>query len=128
MATSRRKAIITCAVTGAIHTPSMTPHLPSTSRQIADEAVAAAQAGAAILHLHTASARCGACAARSRDPRPCRVGLEDSIYLGKGRLATSNAEQVAKIRHILQELSFEIATPAEARERLGLKGAAEVGF
>lgn len=57
-----------------------------------------------------------------------RVGLEDSIYLGKGRLATSNAEQVAKIRHILEELSFEIATPAEARERLGLKGAADVGF
>jgi len=57
-----------------------------------------------------------------------RVGLEDSIYLAKGRLATSNAEQVAKIRHILEELSFEIATPAEARERLALKGAADVGF
>ena len=57
-----------------------------------------------------------------------RVGLEDSIYLSKGRLATSNAEQVAKIRHILEELSFEIATPAEARERLALKGASEVGF
>ena len=57
-----------------------------------------------------------------------RVGLEDSIYLGKGRLATSNAEQVTKIRHILEELSFEIATPAEARERLALKGLGEVGF
>ena len=57
-----------------------------------------------------------------------RVGLEDSIYLGKGRLATSNAEQVTKIRHILEELSFEIATPAEARERLALKGLSEVGF
>src|SRR5918999_4067389 len=52
VATSRRKVIITCAVTGAIHTPSMTPHLPITPQQIADEAVAAAQAGAAILHLH----------------------------------------------------------------------------
>jgi len=57
-----------------------------------------------------------------------RVGLEDSIYLGKGQLATSNAQQVAKIRHILEELSFEIATPSEARERLALKGTAEVGF
>jgi uncharacterized protein (DUF849 family) len=47
-----RKVIITCAVTGAIHTPSMSPHLPVTPEQIADEAVAAAKAGAAILHLH----------------------------------------------------------------------------
>jgi uncharacterized protein (DUF849 family) len=51
-APSQRKVIITCAVTGAIHTPSMSPHLPITPQQIADEAVAAAEAGAAILHLH----------------------------------------------------------------------------
>jgi uncharacterized protein (DUF849 family) len=51
-----------------------------------------------------------------------RVGLEDSIYLGKGVKAKSNAEQVRKIRRILEELSFEIATPAEAREILKLKG------
>jgi uncharacterized protein (DUF849 family) len=57
-----------------------------------------------------------------------RVGLEDSIYVAKGKLATSNAEQVAKIRRILEELSLEIATHAEARERLALKGAANVGF
>ena len=44
-----------------------------------------------------------------------RVGLEDSLYIGKGRLATSNAEQVAKIRRLLEELSLEIATPDEAR-------------
>ena len=46
-----------------------------------------------------------------------RVGLEDSVYIGKGELATSNAEQVAKIRRILGELSLEIATPGQARER-----------
>jgi uncharacterized protein (DUF849 family) len=57
-----------------------------------------------------------------------RVGLEDSIYIGKGRLATSNAEQVAHIRGILEDLSLEIATPAEARERLALKGGDAVGF
>jgi uncharacterized protein (DUF849 family) len=57
-----------------------------------------------------------------------RVGLEDSIFLAKGRLATSNAEQVAKIRRILEDLSLEIATPDEARERLTLKGIANVGF
>ena len=52
-----------------------------------------------------------------------RVGLEDSIYLGKGQLAESNADQVAKIVRILNELSLEIATPDEARAMLALKGA-----
>lgn len=51
-----------------------------------------------------------------------RVGLEDSLYLGRGEMAKSNAEQVAKIRRILTELSIDIATPDEARSRLGLKG------
>jgi uncharacterized protein (DUF849 family) len=57
-----------------------------------------------------------------------RVGLEDSLYIGRGRLATSNAEQVAKIRRILEELGLEVATPAEAREMLQTKGAANVSF
>lgn len=57
-----------------------------------------------------------------------RVGLEDSLYAGKGKLATSNAEQVAKIRRILEELSLEIATPAEARAMLATKGRDNVGF
>jgi len=47
-----RKVIITCAITGSIHTPSMSPHLPVTPREIADAAVAAAEAGAAIVHLY----------------------------------------------------------------------------
>ncbi len=57
-----------------------------------------------------------------------RVGLEDSLYIGKGKLASSNAEQVAKIRRILEELSLEIATPDEARSILRLKGGDRVGF
>ncbi len=57
-----------------------------------------------------------------------RVGLEDSIYLSPGRLAKSNAEQVAKIRRIIEELSLEVATPAEARQMLKLKGGDQVGF
>ena len=57
-----------------------------------------------------------------------RVGLEDSLYLGKGRLARSNAEQVARIRRILEELSLEIATPDETRTMLDLKGRANTGF
>ncbi|MBP2294953.1 3-keto-5-aminohexanoate cleavage protein [Azospirillum rugosum] len=57
-----------------------------------------------------------------------RVGLEDSLYLSKGRLARNSAEQVAKIRRILEELSLEVATPAEARAMLALKGADQVAF
>jgi len=57
-----------------------------------------------------------------------RVGLEDSLWLGKGEAATSNAAQVSKIRRILEELSLEIATPAEARAMLALKGGDLVGF
>jgi uncharacterized protein (DUF849 family) len=57
-----------------------------------------------------------------------RVGLEDSLYAGKGKLATSNAQQVAKIRRILEELSLEVATPAEARYMLGTKGRDNVRF
>lgn len=51
-----------------------------------------------------------------------RVGLEDSLFLSKGELAKSNADQVYKIRKIIEELGYEIATPAEARQILGLKG------
>jgi len=57
-----------------------------------------------------------------------RVGLEDSLYLEKGRLAKSNAEQVMRIRSILEGLSLSIASPAETREMLALKGSANVGF
>src|ERR1700720_2594601 len=46
------KIIITCAVTGSIHTPSMSPYLPITAQQIAESAIQAAEAGAAIVHLH----------------------------------------------------------------------------
>ena len=57
-----------------------------------------------------------------------RVGLEDSLYAGKGKLATSNAEQVQIIRSVLEQLSLEIATPQETRAILGLKGGDNVAF
>ncbi|MGR3707968.1 MAG: 3-keto-5-aminohexanoate cleavage protein [Alterinioella nitratireducens] len=57
-----------------------------------------------------------------------RVGLEDSLYIGKGELAVSNAQQVARIRSIVENLGLRVATPAEARERLALKGADRVAF
>jgi len=76
-----QKIIITCAITGAIHTPSMSPYLPVTPQQIAEAAIAAAEAGAAIVHLH------------ARDPE-----------------------------------GLEVATPADAREILALKGGDKVAF
>ncbi len=57
-----------------------------------------------------------------------RVGLEDSLWIGPGELATSNAQQVERIRTILEALNLDIATPDEAREMLQLKGRDKVGF
>lgn len=53
------KVIVTCAITGSIHTPSMSPHLPITAQEIADQAVGAAEAGAAIVHLHARDPQTG---------------------------------------------------------------------
>lgn len=57
-----------------------------------------------------------------------RVGLEDSLWIGKGQLAESNAQQVRKVREILEGLGLEVATPTEAREILQLKGPERVAF
>ena len=64
-----RKVIITCAVTGSIHTPTMSPYLPITPDQIAENAIAAAEAGAAILHLH------------ARDPRDGRPTPDPEVFM-----------------------------------------------
>ena len=55
----RRKVIVTCAVTGSIHTPSMSPHLPVTPQEIADAAIGAAEAGASVVHLHARDPKTG---------------------------------------------------------------------
>ncbi|SOD97172.1 3-keto-5-aminohexanoate cleavage protein [Caenispirillum bisanense] len=65
----REKVIITCAVTGSIHTPTMSPHLPITPDQIAEQALAAAEAGAAILHLH------------ARDPETGRPSPDPDVFM-----------------------------------------------
>ena len=57
-----------------------------------------------------------------------RVGMEDNLYISKGQLAESNAQYVEKVGRIFDELSLEMATSAEARERLGLKGGEAVRF
>ena len=76
---ARKKVVITCAVTGSVHTPTMSPYLPVTPDQIAAEAIAAAEAGASILHLHARdpengrptadpTSSCSSCRASSRRP------------------------------------------------------------
>src|SRR5829696_4002927 len=62
------KVIISCAITGSIHTPSMSPHLPITPDEIAESAIGAAKAGAAILHLH------------ARDPEDGRPTPDPGVY------------------------------------------------
>ena len=57
-----------------------------------------------------------------------RVGLEDSLWIGPGKLAKSNAEQVTIARQVIEGLGFEIATPDEARQMLKLKGGDKVNF
>ena len=57
-----------------------------------------------------------------------RVGMEDSLYIAKGKLTESNAAQVAKIKRIVEDLSLDVATPDEARAMLGLKGAHQTQF
>ena len=57
-----------------------------------------------------------------------RVGLEDSLWIGPGQFAKSNADQVNKIRHVLKGLSLDIASPDEARQMLGLKVSDQVDF
>ena len=57
-----------------------------------------------------------------------RVGLEDSLFISRGKIAESNAQQVAKIRRIVEDLGCEVATPDEAREILDLKGGDKVAF
>jgi uncharacterized protein (DUF849 family) len=71
---SQRKVIITCAVTGSIHTPSMSPHLPVTAQEIADAAVGAAEAGAAIVHLH---------AREPQDGRPTQAPAAFRAFVGE---------------------------------------------
>lgn len=57
-----------------------------------------------------------------------RVGLEDSLFIERGKLATSNAEQVFKIRRLIEELGYEVATPEDVREMLALKGSHKVAL
>ena len=148
------KVIISCAITGSIHTPSMSPHLPVTAEEIAASALGAAEAGAAIVHLHARNPVDGRPDQSPEAFEPFlrvikqssdvvvnlttggspymtveeRVGLEDSLWLGRGELAPSNTAQVARVRQIIEGLGLEVASPQEARAILELKGGDAVGF
>jgi uncharacterized protein (DUF849 family) len=103
-----KSVIITCAATGGIHTPTMSPYLSITAAEITDAASGAAEAATMGGNL--------------------RVGLENSLHISKGELAKSNAEQVTRIRDIIETLGYRVATADEARQRLALKGSANVNF
>jgi uncharacterized protein (DUF849 family) len=97
MAAAQGKVIITCAVTGSIHTPSMSPHLPVTPAEIARAAVGAAQAGAAIVHLHARNPKDGS---PSQDPAlfheflpQIAVAADVVINLTTGGAATMTVEE-----------------------------------
>src|SRR5690606_19678315 len=100
------KAIITCAPTGSIHTPSMSPHLPVTANQIAEQAIAAAKAGAAILHLHARSATDGSPSPRAEDfmaflPR-IKQGTDAVINVSTGGSATMSLDDRLEGAHAAQ--------------------------
>ncbi len=109
MAAKQKKVIISCAVTGAIHVPSYTPHLPITPEEIADQAVGAAEAGAAILHLHARNPENGQ---PTPDPEVFARFLPDiaartdaviNITTGGG-LGMALDERIAAARHFSPEL------------------------
>lgn len=101
--------------------PENVMHLKSTADRLFGEEYifSALAAGKHQMRLVTLSALLGG---------SVRVGLEDSLYAGKGQMATSNAVQVAKIRRILEELSLTIATPDDARAMMQTKGGDNVAF
>ena len=110
----RRPVIVTCAVTGAIHTPAMSPHLPVTPSAIVAKAVAAANAGATILHLHACDQATG---------RP------DQTVQGFRRIVPEIAARTDAIRNLtaggtvidlIAQRGLRPATPAEARSLPGL--------
>jgi len=108
-AMAERKVIITCAVTGSIHTPSMSPHLPVTPDEIAAEAVAAAEAGAAILHLH------------ARDPEDGRPSADPAhfmAFLPRIKQACDAVVNITTGGSAQMTLEERLAAPLEAKPEM----------
>jgi len=103
------KILITCAVTGSIHTPSMSPHLPITAAQITDEAVAAADAGASILHLH------------ARDPddgRPTAKAAHFMAFLPRIKQASDAVLNITTGGSATMTLQDRLAAPLAAEPEM----------
>ena len=109
MASAPRKVIITCAVTGSVHTPTMSPHLPVTPDQIASEAIAAAEAGASILHLH------------ARDPQDGRPTADPAVFmqfLPRIKQATDAVVNITTGGSSLMTLEERLAAPLRAEPEM----------
>ncbi|MDG4649731.1 3-keto-5-aminohexanoate cleavage protein [Roseibacterium sp. SDUM158017] len=103
------KIIITCAVTGSIHTPSMSPHLPVTSDEIVEQALAAAEAGASILHLH------------ARDPETGRPSAEEAhfmAFLPRLKQATDAVLNISTGGSAVMTLDQRLAAPKRAEPEM----------
>ena len=103
------KVIITCAITGSVHTPSMSPHLPVTPDQIAAEAIAAAEAGASILHLH------------ARDPQDGRPTADPAVFtqfLPRIKQATDAVVNITTGGSSLMSLDERLAAPLKAEPEM----------
>ncbi|TIO54066.1 MAG: 3-keto-5-aminohexanoate cleavage protein [Mesorhizobium sp.] len=104
-----RKVIITCAVTGSVHTPSMSPHLPVTPDQIATDAIAAAEAGASILHLH------------ARDPKDGKPTADPDVFmqfLPRIKQATDAVINITTGGSSLMTLDQRLAAPLRAQPEM----------
>jgi len=109
MASAPRKVIITCAVTGSVHTPTMSPHLPVTPDQIAADAIAAAEAGASILHLH------------ARDPENGRPTADPAVFmqfLPRIKQATDAVVNITTGGSSLMTLEERLAAPLRAQPEM----------
>mgnify|MGYP001417887481 CR=1 FL=1 len=95
---------------------------------LAEQAPGLALAGRFVVVLGAGGAQLSLATTASQMGGNVRVGLEDSLFISRGKLAESNAQQVQKIRRIVEDLGCEIASPDEAREILGLKGADRTAF
>ena len=104
------RVIVTCAVTGNLTTSEQAPHLPITPERLAGACLGAAEAGAAIVHIHV------------RDPGRGRPSTEGELSCGV--LIPSNAAMVQKVRGIVEQLGGQVATAAKARAILGLPASA----
>ncbi|MGE0501402.1 MAG: 3-keto-5-aminohexanoate cleavage protein [Rhizobiaceae bacterium] len=104
-----RKVIITCAVTGSVHTPTMSPHLPLTPDQIAADSIAAAEAGASILHLH------------ARDPETGRPTADPAVFmrfLPRIKQATDAVINITTGGSSLMTLDDRLAAPLKAEPEM----------